>query len=78
MGLISTAVATTIGSVTSLAPVPVPSPDSISQLIVLPSQIMPSAGIAITQLAFAENVEHVWHNVSWDALASSTEELYVL
>lgn len=78
MGLMTAAVATTIGSVTSLAPQPVPAVEMYGNLIALPSEAMPFANIAITQLSFSEIAEQVWHDVAWDALASSTKQLYAL
>jgi hypothetical protein len=77
MGIMTAAVATTIGSAANLAPIPA-SPIDLAPLIVLPSETMPSLGIYITQLAYNDHAEHVWHDVSWDALAESTEELYAL
>lgn len=78
MGLMSTAFATTIGSVTSLSPIPIPAMECSAHLITLPSTGMPNSAIVITQLAFTEIPSHVWHDVAWDALASSTKQLYAL
>lgn len=77
MGIMTTAVATTIGTAANLAPIPATLADW-SHLIVLPSETMPSIGIYITQLAYNERAEQIWHDVSWDALAASTKELYAL
>jgi len=78
MGLMTAAVATTIGSVTTLAPFPTKAPDCYPQLISLPSMAMPSADIVLTQLAFSKVADQVWHDIAWDALASSTKQLYAL
>ena len=78
MGIMSAAVATTIGSVTSLAPFPEGKPDVCLHLIALPSAGMPSAYIVITDLAFAEVAPRQWQDVAWSALEASTERLYIL
>lgn len=77
MGIMTAAVATTIGSAANLAPIPA-NPMEFTHLIVLPSETMPSLGIYITQLAYNEQADQIWQDVSWDALAASTKELYAL
>lgn len=77
MGLMSTALATTIGGVTSLVPYAGAAP-VCAPMIALPSEAMPSVKITITQIEFSEIVAPIWHDVAWDALASSVKPLYAL